>query len=509
MIQRILDSGESTARQPLSLDLSSVQDTAKTVVEVQPAATPVRSSWTGVIPSIVLVGVDVIAMSAALAFVAEFGTTAGLPAPVLTWVVAVGLLVLAMAVSSGYGAGAPASPGALVPKVAGAVSFAVMGLAAMLMLQSDGNQAAGRAIPLWATALLLVPAGRVAAVPILSLLRRYDIGTRQIIVVGTHPEAAAAARALEARRGAYTVAGIIELRTSEGVNPLQRHEANGTSVNGYQDSVAMLAGLGPRQEVLVAAPPAHIHEVESALRRTLPEETPVYVDLPTLLGGPSTGSLKAFSNGMPAVRVRTRYESWQYCVAKRTMDVAIALPALLLAAPVMLMMALVIKLDSPGGIIFQQTRVGRRGQTFFMYKFRSMRQDAEAVLEELTTSNEAKGALFKIKDDPRLTRVGRIIRRLSLDELPQLINVLQGSMSIVGPRPPLPREVMTYEPWQLRRLDLTPGITGLWQVGRSDDSSFDEMVRMDLEYIDHWSLALDIQVLLRTLPAMVMARGAY
>ena len=144
-----------------------------------------------------------------------------------------------------------------------------------------------------------------------------------------------------------------------------------------------------------------------------------------------------------------------------------------------------------------------------MYKFRSMRADAESALGELMAANEAKGALFKIKDDPRLTRVGRFIRRLSLDELPQLINVLQGSMSIVGPRPPLPREVMSYETWQLRRLDLTPGITGLWQVGRSDDSSFDEMVRMDLRYIDHWSLALDIQVLLRTLPAMVMARGAY
>jgi lipopolysaccharide/colanic/teichoic acid biosynthesis glycosyltransferase len=144
-----------------------------------------------------------------------------------------------------------------------------------------------------------------------------------------------------------------------------------------------------------------------------------------------------------------------------------------------------------------------------MLKFRSMRQDADQLLAQLQAQNEATGPLFKMRCDPRVTRVGRVLRRLSLDELPQLLNVLRGEMSLVGPRPPLPSEVEQYEDWQHGRLRAVPGITGLWQVSGRSEVPFHDMVRLDLHYIRNWSLGLDVEILLRTLPAVVLQRGAY
>jgi exopolysaccharide biosynthesis polyprenyl glycosylphosphotransferase len=200
---------------------------------------------------------------------------------------------------------------------------------------------------------------------------------------------------------------------------------------------------------------------------------------------------------------------WEYEVVKRVFDVLVTLILLLSAALPMLIIALAIKLDSSGPVFFRQVRIGRHGQPFSMYKFRSMYCDAESRLKNLLQHNQAQGPMFKIHDDPRITRVGKIIRRLSLDELPQLFNILDGSMSLVGPRPPLPNEVKHYEPWQLARLGAVPGMTGLWQVSRGSTISFDEMVALDLEYIKHWSLWLELKVLVLTLPAVLTSRGAY
>jgi len=144
-----------------------------------------------------------------------------------------------------------------------------------------------------------------------------------------------------------------------------------------------------------------------------------------------------------------------------------------------------------------------------MLKFRSMYEDAEKRLEEYLAKNEAEGPIFKIKDDPRITPVGKFLRRYSLDELPQLINVLLGQMSLVGPRPPLEREVKEYEEWQLRRIDVTPGMTGLWQVSGRSDLPFSQMVQLDIYYIEHWSIWLDIKILLKTIPAVLSGKGAY
>lgn len=199
--------------------------------------------------------------------------------------------------------------------------------------------------------------------------------------------------------------------------------------------------------------------------------------------------------------------SQNYEVIKRAFDVIIAGAILLLVSPVMLLIAAAVKLDSPGPILFRQARVGRYGISFNMLKFRSMQHNAEKMLDGLLARNEADGALFKICNDPRTTRVGRVIRRLCLDELPQLFNVLAGEMSLVGPRPPLPREVTLYKQPHMVRLAATPGLTGLWQVKRGADHSFDEMVNLDKKYIEEWSLTTDIAILLKTLPAIIRGRG--
>jgi lipopolysaccharide/colanic/teichoic acid biosynthesis glycosyltransferase len=159
--------------------------------------------------------------------------------------------------------------------------------------------------------------------------------------------------------------------------------------------------------------------------------------------------------------------------------------------------------------LYRQQRVGKDGRLFHMLKFRSMYRDADQRRAELSAANEATGPLFKMRNDPRVTRSGRFLRRTSLDELPQLLNVLRGEMSLVGPRPPLPSEVESYEEWQLGRLRAVPGMTGLWQVSGRSEVSFHDMVRLDLHYIRNWSLSLDLEILWRTLPAVLGHRGAY
>jgi len=191
------------------------------------------------------------------------------------------------------------------------------------------------------------------------------------------------------------------------------------------------------------------------------------------------------------------------------MDIVIAITVLTLAAPLMLLIAIAIKLDSPGPVFFRQVRVGKGGKPFVLYKFRSMVDGAERQQAALRKAYGRGPLLFKLRDDPRVTRVGRILRRTSLDELPQFFNVLKGEMSVVGPRPPVPEEVAAYEDWHLQRLMVTPGLTGLWQVNGRSDLSFDEMVRLDLYYAEHWSLWLDLKLILRTIPVVLTGRGAY
>lgn len=197
-------------------------------------------------------------------------------------------------------------------------------------------------------------------------------------------------------------------------------------------------------------------------------------------------------------------------VLKRMEDILLSTVLLCITFPVWIMVAALIKRESPGPIIFQQQRVGKNGRTFTMLKFRSMCNDAEERKKDLEALNEADGHIFKMKADPRVTRVGRMLRRTNLDELPQFLNVLRGDMSLVGPRPPVPGEVAKYTEKQKRRLGATPGITGMWQVNRSaDEHSFDEVISWDIYYIEHWSLWLDIKILFKTVWVVMSGKGSY
>ncbi len=194
---------------------------------------------------------------------------------------------------------------------------------------------------------------------------------------------------------------------------------------------------------------------------------------------------------------------------KRAIDMFLSLLVLVLGWPLFLLVAIAIKLDSPGPILFAQKRIGRKGRPFTVFKFRTMYERAEREKGRLAALNEADGPLFKIRADPRVTRVGRILRRTSIDELPQVLNILLGEMSWVGPRPGTPDEVAQYQPWQRKRLEVLPGVTGLWQISGRSDLSFEDMIRLDIYYIENWSLWLDILILLRTIPAVISGKGAY
>ncbi len=222
---------------------------------------------------------------------------------------------------------------------------------------------------------------------------------------------------------------------------------------------------------------------------------------------------QSFNNVQSAQRMRFRLVIWAMRNKiqdnlKRVFDLVIAVVMLIGTSPIMLATAIAIKVNSPGPVFFHQERVGKWGDTFSCYKFRSMYTDAEERKAELMDQNEADEVVFKMKNDPRVTSVGRIIRKLSIDELPQLFNVMKGEMSMVGPRPPVPKEVSQYEFGQIRRLGAVPGITGLQQVtGRT--MAFKRWVELDLEYIAEQSLAKDIEILAKTIPAVLFSKDAY
>ncbi|MFD7319700.1 sugar transferase [Streptomyces sp. NPDC059875] len=201
--------------------------------------------------------------------------------------------------------------------------------------------------------------------------------------------------------------------------------------------------------------------------------------------------------------------SGRQLLGKRVLDIVLALLALILLSPILLVTACAIKVSSAGPVLYLQERVGRDGKPFRMLKFRSMRRDAERQRSAYLDLNECAGPLFKIRHDPRVTPVGHVLRKWSIDELPQLLNVIHGEMSLVGPRPPLPEECEQYGPRERQRLLVKPGITCIWQVSGRSDVAFAEQVRMDLDYIANWDLVMDIRLLIRTVPAVLEHRGAY
>ncbi len=216
-----------------------------------------------------------------------------------------------------------------------------------------------------------------------------------------------------------------------------------------------------------------------------------------------------YETNVPLVGSRTNANT-TYLVCKRIMDVLGAIVGLIFCIPLFVIIPILIKIEDPKGpVFFRQIRVGKNGKTFVMYKFRSMVANAEILLNELLDKNEIDGAMFKMKNDPRVTRIGRFIRKTSLDELPQLWNVLRGEMSLVGPRPPLPREVEDYTAYHRQRLLVTPGCTGLWQVSGRNSLNFEQMVELDLRYIAERGIGLDLKILIKTFGILLGSKDAY
>ena len=212
--------------------------------------------------------------------------------------------------------------------------------------------------------------------------------------------------------------------------------------------------------------------------------------------------------GIPFLTFTTTPSNETQLAGKRLLDVAVSLLVLVLSLPVIVIAAVAIKITSGGSVLFKQERIGLNGRIFTIYTFRTMIEDAHQRREEVNHLNEMTGPVFKSKADPRVTGIGRVLRKFSLDELPQLWNVLKGDMSLVGPRPPIPEEVRSYHRWHRRRLSMKPGLTCLWQISGRNNVDFDRWMKLDLQYIDNWSPSLDLKILLRTIPAVLSGRGA-
>jgi exopolysaccharide biosynthesis polyprenyl glycosylphosphotransferase len=301
----------------------------------------------------------------------------------------------------------------------------------------------------------------------------------------------------------YAVAGFVD---DDPAKKGKKYE--GVKVLGAFKDLPKIIVSHDVDEVLIAIPSAphrHILNVVFDLReRQIPFM--VIADLFELV----TRRVSVMQIGsIPLLRLwRSPLEGWQGYV-KRAVDLAGSLAGILLLLPLWLVIIALIKLDSRGPVFYRQERLGKDGRPFKIFKFRSMVVGADEMLPELANFNEMDGPIFKIKKDPRVTRVGRLLRKFSLDEFPQLLNVFLGDMSLVGPRPPIPAEVEKYERWQTKRLTVPQGVTGLWQVSGRNLLTFEEMVRLDIYYIENWSLWLDLKILLKTIPVVVLMRGAY
>ena len=357
---------------------------------------------------------------------------------------------------------------------------------------------AGAFLPAYAVvAAVLLPIGRLTLDRLNASAQRR--GTRRVLVFGSPGNAVPVERFLASREGGdFRVVG--------------RLAPAGLADDGALGTIAevdrVLRETGAHGVVLPSTLPPEM--LETAVRRCLEAGAMVSIAPPVRLRRDSRLVVRS-SPGGALLEVQPRATWLPRFAIKRALDVALSLIALAALAPFMLLIALAIKLDSRGPVILRQQRAGLGGRPFDMYKFRTMVSEADELKPQLQHLNESGDPrLFKIRRDPRVTRVGKLLRRTSLDELPQLFNVLRGEMSLVGPRPFFPEDLPLYEPHHLERLSVLPGITGLWQVsGRSDVVDFEEVVRLDREYIRNWSLWLDLQIMFSTIPAVFRRNGAY
>ncbi len=353
----------------------------------------------------------------------------------------------------------------------------------------------------WLGIIVLLALARFLEQILRAYLRKRGIGLVRLLVVGAGPLGRMIMRNIVAQPDlGYDVVGFVD---SEREEDIARFKAL-----GGLDELPHVLRHQAVQEAIIALPSASHKRIAEVMMQC--QKQRVHFRLVPDFYELSLSQVDISEiNGIPLIGVRdVSIQGWNLLV-KRFIDVGVSITVLVLLSPLIALISLAIKLGSPGPILFAQTRMGRGGRPFTCYKFRSMRQGADDEIEQLSELNEADGPIFKMRKDPRLTRMGKVMRRLSLDELPQIYNVLLGDMSLVGPRPPIPYEVEQYEDWHRRRLEASPGLTGLWQVSGRSELSFDEMGLLDVWYIENWSLGLDVKILFRTIPAVLLAKGAY
>ena len=352
--------------------------------------------------------------------------------------------------------------------------------------------------------LLLLEMARMVEGAVISRLHRQGRGVVRLLIAGAGEIGQSVMRSCIARPElGRQVVGFVDDDPERGTTDIGRFKALGTL-----DQIPALIAAHKIDEVVVALPWQAHRRILQVVRACESGSVQVRI-VPDLFQLSLSQMVVESLDGIPLIGVvEPHLAAWEK-VAKRAMDLIGASLVLVLLSPLFAALALAVRLDSPGPAIFRQERVGRGGKTFTCFKFRTMVQDAEAQLDTLRDRNDADGPLFKIRDDPRCTRVGKFLRHFSLDELPQFWNVIRGEMSLIGPRPAIPSEVAQYEPWQRRRLDVAPGISGMWQVSGRSDVGFEEMVLLDIYYIENWSPLLDLRIMLKTIPVVLLGKGAY
>jgi exopolysaccharide biosynthesis polyprenyl glycosylphosphotransferase len=355
----------------------------------------------------------------------------------------------------------------------------------------------------WAIAIVLLSGGRLIVSVTMGLLYRLGLGETRLLVVGSGRLGKMIMQHIAASPNlGYSIVGFLHDMT-ESPSDFGRFKMLGT----LEDLSLVIRSLHV-DEVIIALP-SNMHE-QSIKSVKLCEKLGASFKLVPDLYELSLSRIDMETiEGIPLIGIKQVSLNTVQRLITRAVDIVISTLIIVLGSPLWLFIALAIRLSSPGEIIYTQTRIGKNGHPFKIYKFRSMYKNAEHILAALWSHNEAQGPIFKMKDDPRTTTIGKFLRRTSLDEIPNLLSVLKGDMSLVGPRPPLPSEVAQYEEWQKGRLAIKPGMTGLWQVRGRSKLSFDEGVLMDLYYIENWSLRLYFMILFRTIPAVLFSRGAY
>ncbi len=345
---------------------------------------------------------------------------------------------------------------------------------------------------------------RLAIINFLRYIRRKGFNYRRVLLVGS---GARAIRVIELFQRhpdwGYRVVGIVDDEEKK-----VGAEIHGCRIIGMLKDLPGLLTENVIDEVFFVVPRNWLGKIEDSILfcEQVGKQVSVAVDYFNLKFAKAKQSDLA---GFPFLSFETTSDKMLQLFVKRVLDIVISLAALIALSPLFLILAVLVKTTSKGGIFFRQVRSGLNGRRFTLYKFRTMSKDAEVLLDALKAHNEMSGPVFKMENDPRVTTVGKWMRKFSLDELPQLWNTFRGDMSIVGPRPPIPKEVKQYEHWHRRRLSMAPGITCLWQAGgRNQISEFDDWMKLDLQYIDNWSLWLDFKIVAKTIPAVLFAKGA-